>query len=241
MAGHSKWANIRHRKGRQDALKGKKNTKLIRDITVSVKESGADVSANPRLRLALEKANKANVTKDSIKRAIDKGLGNIDGAQYQEVVYEGYGPSGVAVMVFCMTDNKNRTVAEVRHAFSKHGGNLGTSGSVDYLFSRKGVIICQDVIDEDALMACAIESGCEDVIMISDQTYSIQSNPQDFDQILASLQASGYVIESGELSWVALNHISLDEVQLEKLFVLQDALEELDDCQSVYTNVDTMS
>ena len=237
MAGHSKWANIRHRKGRQDALRGKKNTKLIRDITVAVKEGGDDVSSNPRLRLALEKANKANVTKDSIKRAIDKGAGNIDGESYQEVVYEGYGPSGVAVMVFCMTDNKNRTVAEVRHAFSKYGGNLGTSGSVDYLFSRKGVIVVLEVDDEDVLIDSALESGCEDVSSYGDREFVVKTDPQNFDSVLSALQTVGYQIDKAELSWVPLTEMPLDEEQMDKLMVLQDALEDLDDCQSVYTNV----
>ena len=236
MAGHSKWANIRHRKGRQDALRGKKNTKLIRDITVAVKEGGDDASSNPRLRLALEKANKANVTKDSIKRAIDKGAGNIDGESYQEVVYEGYGPSGVAVMVFCMTDNKNRTVAEVRHAFSKYGGNLGTSGSVDYLFSRKGIMVVLEVDDEDALINSALESGCEDVSASGDREFVVQTDPQNFDAVLSALQTAGYQIDKAELSWVPLTEMPLDEGQMDKLMVLQDALEDLDDCQSVYTN-----
>ena len=238
MAGHSKWANIRHRKGRQDVLRGKLNTKLIREITVAAKEGGADASSNPRLRLALEKANKANVTKDSIKRAIDKGTGVLEGDNYQEVVYEGYGPNGIAVMVFCLTDNKNRTVAEVRHAFSKYGGNLGTSGSVDYLFARKGVIHCCEVAEEEALMDCALEAGCEDVFAVDTDYYVVQTLPEDFDTVLQALQDKGYQCDKAELSWVADNTIALDAEQTEKLLTLQDALEDLDDTQSVYTNAE---
>jgi YebC/PmpR family DNA-binding regulatory protein len=157
VAGHSKWANIKHRKGRQDALRGKMNTKLIREITVATKEAGGDPNSNPRLRLAIDKASRANVTKDSIKKAIDKGLGNVDGADYQEIRYEGYGPQGVAMLVLCLTDNKNRTVAEVRHAFSKHGGNLGTDGSVGYLFKRQGIVVFRADKLDDALMMRALD------------------------------------------------------------------------------------
>lgn len=241
MAGHSKWANIRHRKGRQDVLRGKLNTKLIREITVAAKEGGADASANPRLRLALEKANKANVTKDSIKRAIDKGTGVLVGEAFQEVVYEGYGPFGVAIMVFCLTDNKNRTVAEVRHTFSKYGGNLGTSGSVDYLFARKGAIQCRNVRDEDALMTVAIEAGCEDVQEIEPGVFGIHTPPEVFNTVLSALQKASYDVDSAELSWIAHNDILLDAEQAEKLLALQDALEDLDDCQAVFANADVQS
>ncbi len=239
MAGHSKWANIKHRKGRQDALRGKMNTKLIREITVATKEAGGDPDANPRLRLAIDKASRSNVTKDSIKRAIDKGLGNIDGADYQSVRYEGYGPQGVAVLVFCLTDNKNRTVAEVRHAFNKYGGNLGTDGSVGYLFNRQAKVVITGSIDDDELMLRALDCGANDVSSGDvDGRVMLTCDSNQLSEIVDSMQGYGYSILHADQHWVADTMQTLDEVGAEKMMVLYDALIELDDVQSVFTNTD---
>lgn len=239
MAGHSKWANIKHRKGRQDALRGKMNTKLIREITVATKEAGGDPDANPRLRLAIDKASRSNVTKDSIKRAIDKGLGNIDGADYQSVRYEGYGPQGVAVLVFCLTDNKNRTVAEVRHAFNKYGGNLGTDGSVGYLFNRQAKVVITGSIDDDELMLRALDCGANDVSAGDvDGHVILTCDSNQLSEIVDSMQGYGYSILHADQHWVADMMQTLDEAGAEKMMVLYDALIELDDVQSVFTNTD---
>lgn len=238
MAGHSKWANIKHRKGRQDALRGKANTKLIREITVAVKEAGQDPGSNPRLRLAIEKANRANVTKDSIKRAIDKGAGNIEGADYQEVMYEGYAPGGVAMMVSCLTDNKNRTVAEVRHAFSKHNGNLGTDGSVSYLFARKGLIVCENVADLDVLMDLIIDYDVDDVAMIGENVAQVVTSSVDLEAVSKIVDDNGYKILQADISWIADTLLAVGDEDKEKLENLQNTLEDLDDCQDVYMNVD---
>ena len=236
MAGHSKWANIKHRKGRQDALRGKKNTKFIREITVAAREAGGDPKSNPRLRLAIEKANHANVTKDSIKKAIDKGVGNIDGEDYAEVIYEGYVPMGVAILVVCLTDNKNRTVAEVRHAFTKYGGNLGTSGSVSYMFARQGLIVCSQLEDIDAFMDEMFELDIEDVSLLDEQSVAISTMPNNLVAVLEYCKSKSYHVVESDLIWHADNSLSLTDEGNEKLENLVHVLEELDDVQSVFTN-----
>ena len=239
MAGHSKWANIKHRKGRQDALRGKMNTKLVREITVATKEAGGDPDANPRLRLAIDKASRANVTKDSIKRAIDKGLGNTDCADYQAVRYEGYGPQGVAVLVFCLTDNKNRTVAEVRHAFNKYGGNLGTDGSVGYLFNRQAKVVITGSVDDDMIMLHALDCGADDVSAgEADDQVVLTCEANQLSEVVNAMQGHGYTILHADQHWVADMMQALDEAATEKMMVLYDALFELDDVQSVFTNAD---
>lgn len=234
MAGHSKWANIKHRKGKQDAKRGKIFTKLIREITVAAR-GGDDLSMNPALRLAVDKANQQNMPKDTIKRAIDKGAGNTDGAALEDAKYEGYGPAGVAVWVHCLTDNRNRTVAEVRHALNKAGGNLGTEGSVSYQFQQKGIIVLPATLAEDAVFDVALEAGADD---ISADNYGIEvvSSPQAFEAVRDAMLAQEWAIESSELVWVADNTIDLDEEASEKVMRLQDVLEDLDDVQAVYTN-----
>ncbi len=236
MAGHSKWANIKHRKGRQDALRGKQNTKLVREITVAVRESGDDPKSNPRLRLAMEKANRANVTKDSIKRAIDKGAGRIDAEQYQEIMYEGYGAQGVAVLVSCLSDNKNRTVAEVRHAFTKYGGNLGTTGSVAYMFSRRAVLMCETVKDEEAFMLQALEYDVEDVSFLEGGVACIEMQPAALESLTHFCTEQGLHILESDVLWQAENLVDVEAESAEKLEKLIMALEELDDVQAVYTS-----
>ena len=237
MAGHSKWANIKHRKGRQDALRGKMNTKYIREITVATKEAGADPNANPRLRLAIDKANRANVTKDSIKRAIDKGMGKLAGVDYQEVCYEGYGPNGIAMLVNCLTDNKNRTVAEIRHAFNKYGGNLGTDGSVRYLFVRKGVVVISGSVEDDALLLWAIDSGIDNVSEgIHLGTVALEMAPNQLAAVVDRLKTSGYTVVQADYLWIAEAKQILDEATYEKYEVLYDVLLDLDDVQAVFSN-----
>ena len=239
MAGHSKWANIKHRKGRQDALRGKMNTKLIREITVATKEAGGDPSSNPRLRLAIDKASRANVTKDSIKKAIDKGMGNVDGADYQEVRYEGYGPQGVAILVLCLTDNKNRTVAEVRHAFNKYGGNLGTDGSVGYLFVRKGVVVIDSVKLDDDLIERALDLGVDDVSEGDEEnTVQLVMPSNLLSEVVDRLKSFDYEITQADQLWIAETHQKLDQGSYEKFETLYDALLELDDVQSVFANAE---
>lgn len=243
MAGHSKWANIKHRKGRQDALRGKMNTKLIREITVATKEAGGDPGSNPRLRLAIDKANRANVTKDSIKRAIDKGTGNTAGVDYQEIRYEGYGPQGVAMLVCCLTDNKNRTVAEVRHAFSKYGGNLGTDGSVGYLFARRGVVVLESAsVDDETLMMRALDCGIDDVVPGDEEnTVVLDMDPKLLSDVVEQLKAWEYVIAQADHGWIAETKQELSEEAYEKYDALHTVLLELDDVQSVFTNAVQLS
>ena len=236
MAGHSKWANIKHRKGRQDALRGKQNTKLIREITVAVREAGEDPKSNPRLRLAMEKAGRGNVTKDSIKRAIDKGAGRIDAEQYQQVMYEGYGPQGVAVLVSCLTDNKNRTVAEVRHAFSKYGGNLGTSGSVAYMFVRKAMLMCEQVEDQDAFMNAVLDYDVEDISFPDQGVACVEMPPTVLDSVVVYCQTQGFTIVDSDVVWQAETFVDVDDENNEKLERLIMVLEDLDDVQAVYTS-----
>ncbi|MEB5772665.1 MULTISPECIES: YebC/PmpR family DNA-binding transcriptional regulator [Aeromonas] len=235
MAGHSKWANIKHRKAAQDAKRGKIFTKLIREITTSARLGDADPANNPRLRAAVAAALTSNMTRDTINRAIARGAGGGDGEQLETIVYEGYGPAGSAVMVECLTDNRNRTVAEVRHAFSKCGGNLGTDGSVAYLFTKKGVLTFVGA-DEDALMDAALEAGADDVVTEEDGTIEVYTTPNDFGTVLDGLEAAGFKSESAEVTMIPSTEAELDAETAPKLMRLIDMLEDLDDVQEVYHN-----
>ena len=235
MAGHSKWANIQHRKKRQDAKRGKLFTKLIKEITVAARDGGGDADSNPRLRLALDKAFAGNMNKDTIEKAIKRGTGNLEGVNYEELTYEGYSSSGVAVIVDCVTDNKNRTVAAVRHAFSKFSGNLGSSGSVSYLFNQIGVITYEDTAQSDEIIDLAIESGAIDVV--SDENYvEIHTDKGDFLTIAKVLKDKGYIFDNAELEMHADTKIELNDDGAENFMKFQDSLEELDDVQNVYSN-----
>jgi len=238
MAGHSKWANIKHRKGAQDARRGKLFTKLIREITVAAKLGGPDADANPRLRTAVDKALAANMPKDTISRAIKRGTGAQQGENFVEVRYEGYGPNGVAVMVDCLTDNINRTVSEVRHAFSKCGGNLGTDGSVAYLFSQAGILSYANGIDEDTIMEAAIEAGVEDVITNDDGSIDVITTPEDFTRVRDAMKAAGLPPAEAEITMQPATSVDLDLEDAEKIVRLVDMLEDLDDVQNVYSNAD---
>ena len=238
MAGHSKWANIQHRKGAQDAKRGKLFTKFIREITVSARQGGGDASNNPRLRAVIDKALTANMTKDAIERAIKKGVGANEGDNYEEVRYEGYGPGGIAVLVDCLTDNRNRTVAEVRHAFSKAGGNLGTDGSVAYLFSKTGILSFPQGVDEDALMETALEAGADDIVVNDDGSLDVLTSQENFEPVKQALLAAGLTPENAEVTMRAGVSTSLDRDDAEKLIRLIERLEHLDDVQNVYSNAD---
>ena len=235
MAGHSKWANIKHKKAAQDAKRGKIFTKLIREITVAAKLGGGEPADNPRLRAAVDKALSANMTKDTIQRAIDRGAGGCDNDNVEELVYEGYGPGGVAVLVEVMTDNKNRTVAEVRHAYSKCGGNLGTDGSVAYLFTKRGQILI-DHSDEDVVMEAALDAGAEDVISQDDGSIDVATTQNDVIEVKDGLLAFGIEIVSAEVALVPSTTAELDEESAPKVIKLIEMLEDLDDVQNVYTN-----
>lgn len=236
MAGHSKWANIKHRKAAQDAKRGKVFTRHIREITVAAREGGGDVDSNPRLRLAVDKALGANMTKDTVERAIKRGTGDLDGVSYEEIVYEGYAPSGIAVLVECTTDNKNRTVAEVRHAFTKYGGNMGTSGSVAYLFNKIGVLLMPEGIDEETVMDIALENGAEDIETAEDGIVEIICASGDYISLNEALTNADMKPESSEVVQKASLEIDLSENDAEKVLKLVDMLEELDDVQDVFTN-----
>ncbi len=238
MAGHSKWANIRHRKSAQDAKRGKIFTKLIREITVSARIGGGDPAANPRLRTAIDKALGANMPKDTIDRAIKKGSGALEGDNYEEVRYEGYGPGGVAVMVDCLTDNRNRTVAEVRHVFTKAGGNLGTDGSVAYLFTKLGVLNFSVGSDEDAIMEAALEAGADDIVTDEDGNIEVLTAPENFEAVKSALEQAGLTPESAEITMRASTSVQLDAGEAEKMIRLLEKLEDLDDVQEVYSNAD---
>ncbi len=238
MAGHSKWANIRFRKGAQDARRGKLFTKLIREITVAARIGGEDASSNPRLRAAIDKALSNNMPKDKVERAIKRGAGGLDGTHYEEVRYEGYGPSGIAILVECMTDNRNRTVGEVRHAFSKHGGNLGTDGSVAYLFNKQGTLSFAAGSDEDAIMEVAIAAGAEDVVKNDDGSLEVVTQPQDFEGVCEAMREHALVPELAEVSQRASASVHLEGAEAEKALRLLEALEDLDDVQNVHTNAD---
>ncbi|MEN8206924.1 MAG: YebC/PmpR family DNA-binding transcriptional regulator [Pseudomonadota bacterium] len=238
MAGHSKWANIQHRKGAQDAKRGKLFTKLIREITVAARVGDPDPASNPRLRLAVDKALGGNMTKDTIERAIKRGSGAQEGENFEEVRYEGYGPGGVAVMVDCVTDNRNRTVAEVRHAFTKAGGNLGTDGSVAYQFTKSGILSYPSGSDEDQIMEAALEAGAEDVLGNDDGSVDVLTEPDQFVDIKEGMVAAGLEPEQAEVTMRAANTQSLDQDEAEKMIRLLDRLEDLDDVQNVYSNAD---
>jgi len=238
MAGHSKWANIQHRKKAQDAKRGKLFTKLIREITVAARAGGSDPDANPRLRLAVDKALAANMPRDTVERAARRGAGELEGVNYEEVRYEGYGPGGAAVMVDCMTDNRNRTVAEVRHAFSKAGGNLGTSGSVAFQFKETGIIAFAAGGDEDAILEAALEAGAEDVQTNDDGSIEVLTTPSEFVTVREALAEVGLEPEIAQVSMRAETLTPLDDADAGKLLRLQDALDDLDDVQDVYSNAD---
>ena len=238
MAGHSKWANIQHRKGAQDKKRGKLFTKLIREITIAARMGGSDPDANPRLRTAIDKARGQSMPKDNIERAVKRGSGDTEGADYEEVRYEGYGPGGVAVMVDCLTDNRNRTVAEVRHAFAKHGGNLGADGSVAYLFDHVGQISLPGGADEDRIMEVALEAGAEDVIGNDDSSFDVITDPQEFEAIRNALAAAGLEAETSEITHRASTSAELGAEDAARMIKLLEVLEDLDDVQNVYSNAD---
>jgi YebC/PmpR family DNA-binding regulatory protein len=236
MAGHSKWANIQHRKGRQDEKRGKAWTRVIREIMVAARLGGGDVGANPRLRLAIEKAKAVNLPVDTVKRNIDKATGNLEGVSYEEIRYEGYGIGGAAVIVDCMTDNRVRTVAEVRHAFSKYGGNLGTEGSVAFQFKHCGQFVFAPGASEDRVMEVALDAGAEDVVTGEDGSIEVLSAPADFETVKNALEAAGLKPEIAEVTMRAENPIEVsgeDAVRMQKLL---DVLEDLDDVQDVFHN-----
>ncbi|HRD65605.1 MAG TPA: YebC/PmpR family DNA-binding transcriptional regulator [Candidatus Competibacter sp.] len=238
MAGHSKWANIQHRKNTQDAKRGKLFTRLIREITVSSRMGGGDPGANPRLRLAMDKALTANMPRDTIDRAIKRGTGSLEGVEYEEIRYEGYGPGGVAVMVDAMTDNRNRTVAEVRHAFSKCGGNLGTSGSVAFQFNEQGVLSYPSGCDEDHIMEIAIEAGADDVVSYPDGSVDVLTAPAAFAPVQDAMRAAGLEPEQAEVTQRAASNITLGFEDAQRMVKLLEMLEDLDDTQNVYSNAD---
>ena len=238
MSGHSKWANIQHRKNAQDAKRGKLFTKLIREITVAARTGDPDPAANPRLRLAVDKALGANMTKDTIDRAIKRGAGGQEGAIVEEVRYEGYGPGGAAVMVDCMTDNRNRTVAEVRHAFTKCGGNLGTDGSVAYLFNKVGLLSYPAGSDEDAIVEAALEAGAEDVTTNEDGSIDVLTEPNEFVAVKQAMIAAGHEPEQAEVTMRASTEAPLGLEEAQKMVHLLEVLEDQDDVQNVYSNAD---
>ena len=238
MAGHSKWANIKHRKGRQDAKRGKVFSVLIRELTVAAKLGGGVPDDNPRLRTAIDKALAANMTKDTIERAIQRGAGGLEGENLEEVSFEGYGPGGIAIIVESMTDNNNRTVAEVRHAFTKSGGNLGTNGSVSYLFEKKGIITAASNQDADNIMELSIESGAEDIELNDDETVTISSSPEDFENIKNLLIENEIKIDDSEVSLIPETTVQADLDTSLKVFKLLEMLEDLDDTQNVTSNIE---
>ncbi len=238
MAGHSKWANIQHRKGRQDEKRGKVWTRVTREIIVAARTGGGDISMNPRLRLAIEKAKAVNMPADNIKRNVDKATGNLDGVTYEEVRYEGYGIGGAAVIVDCMTDNRVRTVADVRHAFNKHGGNLGTEGSVAFQFKHVGQFLFAPGLNEDKVMEVALEAGADDVLTHEDGSIEMLSDPLAFEAVQAALQAGGLQPEMAEVTMRADAPIELSGDDAARMQKLLDALEDLDDVQDVFHNAE---
>ena len=238
MAGHSKWANIQHRKGRQDEKRGKVWTRVIREIMVAARQGGGDLSANPRLRLAVEKAKAANMPADTIKRNIDKATGNLEGVHYEEIRYEGYGIGGAAIIVDTMTDNRVRTVAEVRHAFSKYGGNLGTEGSVAFQFRHCGQLVFAPGTSEDAVMAAALDAGADDVVAGDDGSIEVITAPADFEAVKAALEKAGLVAEVAEVTMRPESVIPLAGEDAQRMQKLIDVIEDLDDVQAVYHNAE---
>jgi YebC/PmpR family DNA-binding regulatory protein len=241
MAGHSKWANIQHRKKAQDAKRGKLFTRLIREVTIAARMGGGDPGSNARLRLALDKATGASVPKDTIERAIKRGVGDTDLSSIEEIRYEGYGPGGVAVMADCMTDNRKRTVAEVRHAFTKCGGNLGTDGSVSYLFTHVGQLSYDDSVEEDVLMEAALEAGADDIVANEDGSYDVLATPESFAEVKARLEAANLSPVQAEVTMRATTNVSLEMEDARAMIRLLDMLEDLDDVQQVYSNADISS
>ncbi len=237
MSGHSKWANIKHRKGAQDAKRGKIFTKLIKEITIAARIGGADLESNARLRLAVDKAKQANMPKDNIERGIKKGTGDLDGVTYEEDIFEGYGPGGVAIIVEFMTDNRTRTVADVRHAFNKYGGSLGVSGSVAFMFDRKGQIIFSDDNDFETIFDAALEAGAEDV-KEEDDIIEVITDPADFERVRNDLEKQGLEFQSAEVTMIPQNLTPVAGKQAESLMKMIDVLEDNDDVQNVHTNFD---
>lgn len=238
MAGHSKWANIQHRKKAVDAKRGKIFTRVNRELTVAAREGGSDPDANPRLRLAIQKANAANMPKDTIERTIKKATGELEGVTYEEIRYEGYAQGGVAVMIDTLTDNRNRTVAEVRHAFSKHGGNLGTDGSVGYLFNKIGVLNFEPGTDEDAVMEVALEGGADDVVTEDDGSIEVVTSPEVYSDVVTAMEEAGLEPANSEITMRATTEVELDVETGGKVLKFLDILEDLDDTQAVYSNAD---
>lgn len=238
MAGHSKWSNIKHRKAGQDAKRGKIFTKIIRELTVAARDGGGSVEDNPALRTVVDKAKAAQMPKDTMERAIARGAGGQEGSDLAQLTYEGYGPGGVAILVETVTDNRNRTVAEVRHAFTRAGGNLGTDGSVAYLFDKKGQMSFPSGTDEDALMEAAIEAGADDVETDEDGAIEVTTDPDDFMNVKDALLSEGFEPEAAEVAMVPQTYSALDVETAEKVLRLLDTLEDLDDVQNVYTNAD---
>ena len=238
MAGHSKWANIQHRKGRQDEKRQRIWTRVVREIMVAARTGGGDVSANPRLRLAIEKAKAANMPADTIKRNVDKATGNLEGVTYEEIRYEGYGIGGAAIIVDTMTDNRVRTVAEMRHALSKHGGNLGTEGSVAFQFKHCGQLVFAPGTSEDRVMEVALEAGAEDVLTDEEGAIEVLTTPADFEAVKIALEAAGLVAEISEVTWRSENSVSLSGDEAAKMQKLLDILEDLDDVQNVFHNAE---
>ena len=235
MAGHSKWANIQNRKGRQDAKRGKIFTRLIKEITVAARMGGADPGMNPRLRLAMDKATESNMPKDNIERAVKRGTGGLDGANYEQIRYEGYGVNGAAVIVDTLTDNRTRTVAEVRHAFSKYGGNLGATGSVAFLFKHCGQLVFAPGTDEGKLMEAALEAGAEDVVANDDGSLEVVTGPHEFAQVKGRLEKAGFKAELAEVTMKPANENEMSGEEAARMHKLLDALESLDDVQDVFT------
>jgi YebC/PmpR family DNA-binding regulatory protein len=238
MAGHSKWANIQHRKKAVDAKRGKIFTRVNRELTVAAREGGSDPDANPRLRLAVQKANAVNMPKDTIERTIKKATGELEGVTYEEIRYEGYAPNGVAVMIDAMTDNRNRTVAEVRHAFSKAGGNLGQDGSVAYLFNKIGVLNFEPGTSEEAVLEVAMEAGAEDIVTEEDGSIEVVTSPEAYTDVVAAMEEAGLVPANAEVTMRASVEVELDVESGQKVLRLLDSLEDLDDTQGVYSNAD---
>ncbi len=238
MAGHSKWANIQHRKKAVDAKRGKIFTRINRELSVAARAGGSDPDANPRLRLAIEKANAANMPKDTIERTIKKAAGELEDVNYEEISYECYAQGGVAVMIECLSDNRNRTVSEVRHAFSKHGGNLGTDGSVSYLFSKIGVLNFAPGTSEDEVMEVALESGADDIVMEEDGSIEVLTSPETFSALVAAMETAGVAPANAEVTMRASIEVELDVETGQKVLRFLDILEDLDDTQAVYSNAD---
>jgi len=238
MAGHSKWANIQHRKKAVDAKRGKIFTRINRELSVAARQGGGDPDSNPTLRLAIEKANAANMPKDNIERAIKKATGDLEGVSYEELKYEGYAPGGVAVLVECLTDNRNRTVAEVRHAFTKYGGNLGTDGSVAYLFTKIGVLNFAPGTSEDEVMEVALDVGADDVVSEDDGSIEVITTPETYSEVVTAMKTAGLKPENSEVTMRASLEVELDVETGQKVLRFLDVLEDLDDTQNVYSNAD---